>query len=153
MRQWMDVENFAGADSINRVVVIEGVVHLISQIHKTSIKKWTFCWVSSHWHQLIIFYYYSIIPTVVLYPMNSLTATAPIRAAIPKSYMHIATRNYSNVIAMNGLRCSGSLVANRHQTAGKRFISTTPKSQIKEFFPPPTAPHVKEVETAWVHPV
>ncbi|OJJ77859.1 hypothetical protein ASPBRDRAFT_113570 [Aspergillus brasiliensis CBS 101740] len=85
--------------------------------------------------------------------MNSLAATAPIRVAIPKSYMHIATRNYSSVIAMSGLRCSASLGATRHQTAGKRFISTTPKSQIKEFFPPPTAPHVKEVETAWVHPV
>lgn len=35
----MDVENFAGAESINRDGGLEGVVHVISLIHRISIKQ------------------------------------------------------------------------------------------------------------------
>ncbi|PWY70951.1 alternative oxidase [Aspergillus heteromorphus CBS 117.55] len=85
--------------------------------------------------------------------MNSITATAPIRAAIPMSCLHFSG-GYSRAVATTGLRCSGSLLATtRQQKTTKRFISNTPQPKIKEYFPPPTAPHVKEVETAWVHPV
>ncbi|KAL3451509.1 mitochondrial alternative oxidase [Aspergillus insuetus] len=34
-----------------------------------------------------------------------------------------------------------------------RFSSSAPGDNSKEFFPPPKAPHIKQVKTAWVHPV
>ncbi|KAL3484333.1 putative alternative oxidase AlxA [Aspergillus germanicus] len=55
------------------------------------------------------------------------------------------------------------LVRNRHAAIygiqrtfpgiGKRYNSSTPGDNSKEFFPPPKAPHIKQVKTAWVHPV
>lgn len=34
-----------------------------------------------------------------------------------------------------------------------RLISSTPQNRIKEYFPPPKNPNVKEIQSAWVHPV
>ncbi|KJK64669.1 Alternative oxidase [Aspergillus parasiticus SU-1] len=87
--------------------------------------------------------------------MNSITTTVPLRAAsLPKSYLHLTLRGCTGSVTTAGLRCSGPLLASRinHQNT-KRFISSTPQTQTKEFFPPPNAPHIKEVETAWAHPV
>ncbi|RAH67172.1 alternative oxidase [Aspergillus aculeatinus CBS 121060] len=88
--------------------------------------------------------------------MNSMAATAPLRVAIPKASLRFTMRSNPSVIIMTGLRCGSSTLGNNYyqHTYNKRFITTTQKQdKIKEFFPPPKAPHVKEVETAWVHPV
>lgn len=88
--------------------------------------------------------------------MNSLSATAPIRmAALPKHYLQFTVRTYTKQMASTGLRCTGQWSANKYhqQPPTKRYISSTPQSQIKDYFPPPDAPKIKEVETAWAHPV
>lgn len=89
--------------------------------------------------------------------MSLLTSTAPMRATVfPKSYLFVASRGYTSLIATTGLRYSSSspLAAKYHHPANtKRFISSTQQQQIKEFFPPPNAPHIKETDTAWAHPV
>lgn len=88
--------------------------------------------------------------------MNSLSTTAPIRmAALPKHYLQFTVRSYTKQMATTGLRCTGQWSANKcHlQPTTKRYISSTPQTQIKDYFPPPDAPKIKEVETAWVHPV
>ena len=78
--------------------------------------------------------------------MNSLTASAPTRVAPLKPYLCLAARSYPCATATTGLRYSST-------TANKRSLSSTPQKQINEFFPPPKAPHIREVETPWVHPV
>ncbi|OJJ64527.1 hypothetical protein ASPSYDRAFT_138533 [Aspergillus sydowii CBS 593.65] len=88
--------------------------------------------------------------------MNSLSTTAPIRmAALPKHYLQFAVRTYTKQMATTGLRCTGQWSANKYyqQPTTKRYISSTPRTQIKDYFPPPDAPKITEVETAWVHPV
>lgn len=87
--------------------------------------------------------------------ISSIPTTAPFRVAIrPTTYFHLASRAYSGV-AVKGI--NGSSRANRNLApftcTSKRPISSTPQNQIKEFFPPTKEPGVKEVETAWVHPV
>lgn len=88
--------------------------------------------------------------------MNSITATAPIRAAyLPKSHLHITLRGYTSLVATTGLRGGSSVFTSTRRPAmnSKRVISSTPHpTKIKEFFPPPEAPHIKEI-TAWAHPV
>ncbi|EAU33760.1 alternative oxidase, mitochondrial precursor [Aspergillus terreus NIH2624] len=89
--------------------------------------------------------------------MSLSISTVPIRAAVfPKSYLLVSSRGYASLLATTSLRYSnGSLLATKpgyHRTT-KRFISSTPQQQIKEFFPPPNTPQIKESETAWVHPV
>ncbi|GES63693.1 alternative oxidase [Aspergillus terreus] len=89
--------------------------------------------------------------------MSLSISTVPIRAAVfPKSYLLISSRGYASLLATTGLRYSnGSMLATKpecHRTT-KRFISSTPQQHIKEFFPPPNTPQIKESETAWVHPV
>lgn len=86
--------------------------------------------------------------------MNSFTATAPIRvAAFPKPYLRLAVRSYTNVAATTGLR-NAPLAANKvqQQTHGKRVISSTP-NKTQEYFPPPKASHIQEVDSSWSHPV
>jgi hypothetical protein len=89
--------------------------------------------------------------------MNSISTATPIRVAatLPKHYVQFTVRTYTRGIATTGLRCSGSYFSSNytHQPATKRLIHSTPKSQIKEYFPPPDAPKIKEVKSAWVHPV
>ncbi|KAL2799103.1 alternative oxidase-domain-containing protein [Aspergillus keveii] len=89
--------------------------------------------------------------------MNSISTATPIRVAatLPKHYVQFTVRTYTRGIATTGLRCSGSYLGNNytHQSATKRLIHSTPKPQIKEYFPPPDAPKIKEVKPAWVHPV
>ncbi|KAJ5168732.1 Alternative oxidase [Penicillium canariense] len=87
--------------------------------------------------------------------LSTLSTTAPLWvAARPQTFLHLAVRTYSGV-AVTTFNTS-SLARNRSSPftyTSKRFISSTPRSQIKEYFPPPTTPGVKEVTSAWVHPV
>jgi hypothetical protein len=98
--------------------------------------------------------------------MTSISAAAPIRVVttLPKPYLRISTvRGYSSAAAMAGLRSGNTCLLSpghtsttyQHQrsVAPKRYISSTKHTQIKDFFPPPQAPHVKEVQSAWRHPV
>ncbi|KKK27292.1 hypothetical protein ARAM_001935 [Aspergillus rambellii] len=88
--------------------------------------------------------------------MNSLSTAAPVRVvALRQSYLHFTVSTYSRCIATTGLQCSSLAITNKcsRQPAPKRFISSTPQTQPKGFFPPPTAPSVKEVPTAWAHPI
>lgn len=82
--------------------------------------------------------------------MNSLTTKAPSRvASIPISHIRLAVRG---AVGMTGLR-TPMLAMHRHQLVNKRSISSTGKKQIKEFFPPQPHDNIKEMETAWPHPV
>lgn len=86
--------------------------------------------------------------------MNSLTATAPIRiASFPKPYLRLAVRSYTNAAATTGLRYA-PLAAKKaqQQTHGKKGISSTPY-KTQEYFPPPKASHIQEVDSSWSHPV
>ncbi|KAF9888229.1 hypothetical protein FE257_009224 [Aspergillus nanangensis] len=90
--------------------------------------------------------------------MSLMTSTTPIRvASVSKSYLLLNTsRSYASLVATTGLRCgSGPLLARKRQsqTNTKRFISSTPQQQIKDFFPAPNTPRIKESETAWAHPI
>lgn len=89
--------------------------------------------------------------------MYSTTATAPIRAAsiIPKNGFRAASlRNYTSASPASALRAGTFFVYQQHQKgSGKRVFSTTPRTQIKEFFPPPETEHIKDLESAWGHPV
>jgi hypothetical protein len=85
----------------------------------------------------------------------SVSKTAPLRvAAQPTAYFNLAVRAYSGV-AVKGI--NGRRRANRNPAlytfTSKRIISSTPQNKITEFFPAPKEPGVKEVESAWVHPV
>nr|AAN39883.1 mitochondrial alternative oxidase [Aspergillus nidulans] len=88
--------------------------------------------------------------------MNSMSTTGPIRGgAIPKHYLQFTVRTYTRSMASAGLRYSNPPLVKKcyDQPTGKRFISSTPQSQIKDYFPPPDAPKIVEVKTAWAHPV
>ncbi|KAJ6073038.1 hypothetical protein N7467_011123 [Penicillium canescens] len=81
--------------------------------------------------------------------MNSLMTSAPLRAAVRPQYLHLAAQTCSG-IAVTTLSSS---LRTRSLNHTKRLISSTPQNQIKEFFPPPKSSNVKEVQSAWVHPV
>jgi hypothetical protein len=88
------------------------------------------------------------------YIMNTLSTRAPLRAAARLQHMHLVVRTYSGIAATRFNPTCG--VENRTSTlslTSKRPISSTPKNQIEEYFPPPQTPNVKAVKTAWVHPV
>ncbi|GAD93597.1 alternative oxidase [Paecilomyces variotii No. 5] len=95
--------------------------------------------------------------------MYSTTATAPIRATsmLPKRGLRLtALRCYSNTACTSGLRSGGFFIQNsnyhnrpQRQTDNKRVFSTTPRTQIKEFFPPPETDHIRDLESSWAHPV
>ncbi|OJJ48005.1 hypothetical protein ASPZODRAFT_64231 [Penicilliopsis zonata CBS 506.65] len=41
-----------------------------------------------------------------------------------------------------------------HSKTMKRYITSTPQqTKIKEFFPPPETPRIKETDSSWVHPI
>ncbi|CAI7661580.1 Alternative oxidase [Penicillium manginii] len=89
--------------------------------------------------------------------MNSLPtiSSTPLRvAARPQSYFYLAARAYSGVAATSLPNCYR---VNKRPSpviyTPKRLISSTEHKQIKEYFPPPQTPGVKEVESAWAHPV
>lgn len=99
---------------------------------------------------------------------STLSTIAPLRAARTPVYLHLAVRAYSGV-AVKTLHGSSCLNVRSSPYTSKRSIHSTPenkitptaqhhispssKKQIKEFFPPPEAPGVKEVASAWAHPV
>ncbi|GKZ39478.1 alternative oxidase, mitochondrial precursor [Aspergillus brasiliensis] len=88
--------------------------------------------------------------------MTSFTGTMRLQATsvpFPKPCICLTVRPRIVANATSGLQ-GGSLplLSNNHNHSNKRFISSTPRTQIKDFFPPPKAPHI-EVETAWAHPV
>ncbi|KAJ6028485.1 hypothetical protein N7540_004061 [Penicillium herquei] len=85
----------------------------------------------------------------------SVLSTTTLRAAArPHTYIPLIARSCSGVTIARLHTSHGS---NNHAVSGvytpKHGISSTPHHQIKEFFPPPRAEGVKEVETAWAHPV
>lgn len=80
--------------------------------------------------------------------MNSLSASVPLRTAARSQYLHLALRTCS------GIACTAHRPASQATNlTSKRLISSTHQNQIKEYFPPPKNPNVKEVSSAWVHPV
>ncbi|CAI7670913.1 unnamed protein product [Penicillium bialowiezense] len=80
--------------------------------------------------------------------MTSLSTTVRRTAARPQ-YLHLALRS-----SVAYTSCSPSYQVNKSYTLGsKRPISSTHQNQTKEYFPPPKTPNVKEVQTAWTHPV
>ncbi|KAL2003703.1 hypothetical protein VTN02DRAFT_2734 [Thermoascus thermophilus] len=89
--------------------------------------------------------------------MYSTTATAPIRVAsiIPTSGLRAAgLRNCPSTSPASALRAGAFFVYQQHQKGfGKRIFSTTPRPQIREFFPPPETEHIKDLESAWGHPI
>lgn len=88
------------------------------------------------------------------YIMNTLSVRAPSRAAAKPQYLHLAVRTYSGVAATTlNPACGANKRTSILSLTSKRPISSTPQNQITDYFPPPKAPNVKEVQTAWVHPV
>ena len=75
------------------------------------------------------------------------------RAAAKPQY-HLVVRTYSGVAAktLKPARGINKRTAVFSLTP-KRPISSTPQKNNKDFFPPPKTPNVKQVQTAWVHPV
>jgi ubiquinol oxidase len=45
------------------------------------------------------------------------------------------------------------LVFQQSQWTPARKFHSTPRTQIKEFFPEPDTPHIKKTEAAWPHPM
>ncbi|KAJ5460639.1 Alternative oxidase [Penicillium daleae] len=87
--------------------------------------------------------------------LSILSTTAPLRVATrPQTYLFLAVRTYSGVAATT---LNSSCLAKQRPSpltyTSKRLISSTPKPQIKEFFPPPENPAVKDVASAWSHPI
>lgn len=87
-------------------------------------------------------------PSSHLHMMTSLSTTVRRTAARPQ-YLHLALRS-----SVAYTSCSPSYQVNKSYTlTSKRPISSTHQNQTKEYFPPPKTPNVKEVQTAWTHPV
>ena len=85
----------------------------------------------------------------------SVLSTSSFRtAARPSTYIHLVARNYSGLTVA---KLGSSQFIHAHNSpfayTPMRLISSTPQNQIKEFFPPPQTSGVKEVESAWAHPV
>jgi hypothetical protein len=85
--------------------------------------------------------------------MNALSATAPLRSAAPRAGLHLAVRTYSGVAVMTFNPCHTRRRSAPLPSPAKRLISSTPQHHIKDYFPPPESATVKEVHTAWAHPV
>lgn len=95
--------------------------------------------------------------------MYSTTATAPVRVAsiLPRKGLRLtALRCYSNAACTSGLRSGTFFLQNsnyaksqQQRTDNKRVFSTTPRTQIKQFFPPPETDHIADLESSWTHPV
>lgn len=90
--------------------------------------------------------------------MYSVTATAPIRAsasALPKTGIRVLLvgGSYCN-LTPSGVRTTRFMESNgiTYKT-GKRMLSSTPRSSMKEFFPKVETKQIVEVESAWKHPV
>ncbi|KAJ5380730.1 Alternative oxidase [Penicillium cataractarum] len=87
--------------------------------------------------------------------LSTLSTTAPLRvAARPQTYLFLAVRTYSGIAATT---INSSCLARQRSSpltyTSKRLISSTPQPKIKEFFPPPANPAVKDVTPAWSHPI
>ncbi|CAI7658060.1 unnamed protein product [Penicillium glandicola] len=86
--------------------------------------------------------------------MNTLSVRAPLRAAVRPQYLQLAVQTYSGIAATTfNPPCGVSKRTSAFSLTSKRPISSTRQNQITEYFPPPKTPNVKEVQTAWVHPV
>jgi len=99
----------------------------------------------------------SLILNTNLQLMNSLSAisSTPLRvAARPQPYVFLIARAYSGAAVTSYPGCCRLNKRPSPVTrTPKRFISSTHQNQTKEFFPPPHTPGVKEVDSAWNHPV
>lgn len=87
--------------------------------------------------------------------LSTLSTTVPLRVvARPQTYLFLAVRTYSGVATT---AFNTSCLAKQRPVAfaytSKRLISSSPQPRIKEYFPPPAVPGVKEVESAWSHPI
>ncbi|KAJ5328235.1 hypothetical protein N7452_008625 [Penicillium brevicompactum] len=74
------------------------------------------------------------------------------------SRVRIATQSRSSPLLAWNFMSSTTKYVQFSPAAGlghpsKRFLSATPRSQIKEYFPPPRTKGVKQVNTHWVHPM
>ncbi|CAG7940246.1 unnamed protein product [Penicillium salamii] len=82
--------------------------------------------------------------------MSLLSATVR-QTAVRPQYLHLALRTYS------GVACTkynpASQAKKSYTLTSKRPISSTHQNQNTEYFPAPKTPNVKEVQTAWTHPV
>lgn len=103
--------------------------------------------------------------------MSAVTAKFPIQAASRTSLRMSVVKGYSSIAVLTALRagnpsyqlrtCLGGsnqprILSNKcqsRQSALRRYISSTKQVQIKNYFPPTSAPKVKEVVTTWQHPV
>lgn len=74
--------------------------------------------------------------------LSFLATPARIVPGAPKPYQLLFARKGTIYGIPRGLLHSAS-----------RFNSSGPGDNTKDFFLPPSAPHIKQVETAWVHPV
>ena len=104
--------------------------------------------------------------TIPLYRLNNnhviamtsfatICTTAPLRAAArPQAHLYLAVRTYSGVSSSHlHSSCRSKTHSSSLTYTSKRPISSTPQNQIKDYFPPPQTLGVKEVTTAWAHPV
>ncbi|CAG7975089.1 unnamed protein product [Penicillium olsonii] len=80
--------------------------------------------------------------------MSSLSAVR--RTVVNPQYLNLALRTYSGVASTTYNSASR---AKSHTLTPKRHISSTQQKQTTEYFPAPKTPNVKEVKTAWAHPV
>lgn len=82
--------------------------------------------------------------------MSLLSATVR-QTAVRPQYLHLALRTYS------GVACTkynpASQAKKSYTLTSKHPISSTHQNQNTEYFPAPKTPNVKEVQTAWTHPV
>ncbi|KAJ5467360.1 Alternative oxidase [Penicillium sp. IBT 31633x] len=86
--------------------------------------------------------------------MNTLSMRGSLQAAVRPQYLQLAVRTYCGV-GVTGYtpKCRASKQSSAVSLTSKRPISSTPQKQITEYFPPPKVDNVKEVQSAWVHPV
>jgi hypothetical protein len=77
-------------------------------------------------------------------------ASSSTSASLPKAVYKLATS--STTAASAGLRSSYFVVKSDNFSSRRNFSSTT-RTQLKEYFPPADAPHIKYTPPAWHHPV
>ncbi|CEJ57312.1 Putative Alternative oxidase [Penicillium brasilianum] len=70
--------------------------------------------------------------------------------ATPARIIVGAPKPYQLLYARKGTICG---TPRGLQLSASRFNSLTPGDNLKDSFPPPSAPHIKDVNTSWVHPV
>ncbi|KAI9803854.1 MAG: Alternative oxidase, mitochondrial precursor [Sarcosagium campestre] len=79
-------------------------------------------------------------------------ASKPFTSALAVSFYEIPS-GIRRPTHLQTLRAS-CLIVSQRGVQSKRQFSSTPRSSLEEYFPPPTdSPHIKRTEPAWHHPV